>query len=102
MGLSFALDELRATGWSGLDSAGCAFDTDGRVYPSAARVRQEFAGAGFDLKIAEVAEYKCYRAEWAEAGGGEAAAVTQAVVGHSEAEAAVYALAQLRRGLVMA
>lgn len=98
MGLSFALDELHATGWSSLDSAGCAYDTDGRPYPTLARVKQEFAAAGFALDIARVDRFNCFRAEWREAGGGE----TQAVVGHNEAEAAVYALAQLRRSLVVA
>jgi hypothetical protein len=96
MGLSFALDELHATGWSGLDTAGCSYDVDGRSYPSVARVQQEFAGAGFELKISKVDRFKCFSAEWREAG---AETPTQAVVGHSEDEAAVYALAQLRRSV---
>lgn len=98
MGLSFALDELHATGWSCLDSSGCAFDVDGRPYPAPARVLQEFASAGFELVITHQDKFNCYRAEWREAGSPE----TQAVVGHSEAEAAVYALAQFRRSLVTA
>ncbi|MFN7020296.1 MAG: hypothetical protein ACK4WH_03075 [Phycisphaerales bacterium] len=98
MGLSFALDELHATGWSSLDSSGCAFDVDGRAYPTSARVRQEFAAAGFELVITHQDKFNCYRAEWREVGSEE----TLAVVGHSEAEAAVYALSQLRRSLVAA
>ncbi|MCC6321060.1 MAG: hypothetical protein IT438_06435 [Phycisphaerales bacterium] len=98
MGLIFALDELHATGWSCLDTTGCAFDTDGRAYPTIARVQQEFAAAGFEFSITHQSRFNCYRAEWREAGSDQ----TQAVVGHSEAEAAVYALAQFRRSLVAA
>jgi hypothetical protein len=100
MGLSFALDELLSTGWSGLDSTGCSYDTDGRAYPTVARVQQEFAMAGFELTVTEVAKFNCYRAEWREAG--DPAAATQAVVSQAEAEAAVYALAQFRRSLAAA
>jgi hypothetical protein len=95
MGLNLALDELRATGWSDLDSTGCAYDTDGRAYPGAVRVAQEFAAAGFDFKVERVDQYACYRASWRERSGTESGAV----VGFTEAEAAVYALAQLRRTL---
>jgi hypothetical protein len=96
MGLNFALDELHATGWSDLDSAGCAYDTDGRAYPTPQRVRCEFQSSGFELTIRRIDTFNCYRAEWRDAAGGE----TGAVVGHSEAEAAVFALAHLRRQLV--
>ncbi len=99
MGLDFAVDELYATGWSDLDSAGCSHHTDGRGYPKVERVRQEFAAAGFDLTISRVDKFNCYRAEWTDtAGGGE----SHSVVSQSEADAAVYALAQLRRQLVSA
>lgn len=98
MDLNFALDELHATGWSSLDSAGCAFTPDGRAYPTVSRVVQEFAAAGFNLTITAVPKFNCFRAEWRESGTSE----SQAVVSHSEAEAAVYALAKLRRSLVAA
>ena len=99
MGLSFALDELQATGWSDLDSTGCAYDVDGRAYPTVARVRLELASAGFELAITKVAKFNCYRAEWHEAGGPTDDHAQTAVVGHTEAEAAVYALAHVRRSL---
>ena len=99
MGLGIALDELLATGWSGLDSTGCAFDVDGRVYPTPARVQQEFAQAGFSLAVQKIDKYNCFRASWREVGQATDAG---AVVSHSEPEAAVYALAQFRRGLVAA
>ena len=96
MGLNLALDELRATGWADLDSTGCLYDTDGRAYPSVSRVRQEFAAAGFDFRVDRIDQYSCFRASWRDAAGGADAG---AVVGYTEAEAAVYSLAQLRRML---
>lgn len=97
MSLSFALDELLATGWSCLDSTGCSYDHDGRAYPGVARVQQEFALAGHELTITKVAKFNCYRAVWREAGSGNES--IQAVVSLSEPEAAVFALAQFRRSL---
>jgi len=99
MSISIALDELLATGWSGLDSTGCSFDGSGRVYPSVRRVHQEFSGAGFDLTIAHIEKFDCYRAEWREAGG---ASVAGSTVSRSQDEAAVHALAQLRHSLATA
>lgn len=99
MGLAYALDELLATGWSGLDSTGCAYDLDGRTYPTPARVQQEFAQVGFSLTVQKVDKFNCFRASWREVGH---AADAGAVVSHSEPEAAVYALAHLRRSLVTA
>ena len=99
MGISIALDELLASGWSGLDSAGCSFDETGRAFPTVQRVGQEFAAAGFDLAITHMATFDCYRAEWREAG---AAAVAGSTVSRSQNEAAIHALAQLRRSLAAA
>lgn len=96
MGLNLALDELRATGWSDLDSTGCSYDVDGRAYPSVSRVRQEFAAAGVEFKLERIDQYSCVRASWGGTAGGADAG---AVVGYTEAEAAVYALAHLRRML---
>jgi hypothetical protein len=92
MGLDFAIDELYATGWSGLDSASCEFHADGRSFPSVERIKKYFAQAGFTLTTRHIQLFDCYRAEWRDASndGG-------AVVGQSEKEAAVYALSQLRR-----
>jgi hypothetical protein len=99
MGISIALDELLATGWSGLDSSRCTFDESGRAFPTVQNVHQEFAGAGFDLLITHAAAFDCYRAEWREAG---AATIAGSTVSRSQEEAAVYALAQLRRSLAAA
>lgn len=99
MGLNFALDELHATGWCELDSAGCSYDTDGRTYPTVERVRREFESSGFDFTIERIEEFRCHRAEWCDRGPVVPNEEREhgAVVGHSEAEAAVFALAQFRR-----
>lgn len=93
MGLDFAIDELYATGWLPLDTSGCDHHRDGRAFPRLPRVADEFSSAGFSLTIRHVQLFDCYRAEWRDAAGDAAGAV----VGHTESEAAVYALSQVRR-----
>ena len=56
-------------------------------------VQQLFAGAGYELAIRYVQLFECYRASWVDHTG----APVGAVVGADEREAAVYALAQLRK-----
>lgn len=96
MSISIVLDELQATGWSGLDSTGCQFDSAGRAYPGVRRVEREFQAAGLDFHITHVDQFNCFRAEWREPGATE---IAGSVVSASEAEAAVHALAQMRRTL---
>ncbi len=93
MALNIAIDELRATGWTDLDSVGCAHDVDGRAYPTVERVAREFAAAGCTLGVRHVLLFDCYRAEWSDATGRPLGAV----VGSTQAEAAVFALTHLRR-----
>ncbi|GJM19770.1 MAG: hypothetical protein DHS20C14_19830 [Phycisphaeraceae bacterium] len=98
MGVTIALDELYETGWSALDTTGCEADDDGRWYPSVAMVAREFEAAGFAFAVSHVQLFECYRAAWTDESGSPAGAV----VGASEAEAAVYALSRLRRALASA
>jgi len=98
MGLEYAIDELYATGWNALDTAGCEHAPDGRLYPGVGRIKTEMAQAGFDLSIRFVDLFDCHRAEWKDSAGAPAGAV----VGQSEAEAAVYALSQCRSSLAAA
>lgn len=93
MGLEFAIDELYATGWSAEDQADCSPHADGRSLPSLARVRREFAAAGYSLEVRHVQLFDCHQAEWRDAAGSPIGAV----VGRTEAEAYVYALSQFRR-----
>lgn len=95
MGLDFAIDELYETGWDASDGSDCSPHTDGRAVPSVGRVRREFQEAGYTLAVRHVALFDCYQAEWRDGAG----AACGAVVGRTEAEAAVYALSQLRRTL---
>lgn len=96
MGLEFAIEELYATGWTALDSAGCVHHSDGRMYPSLDRAGQECRAAGFDLAVRHVPAFGCYQAQLLDKQG----TPLGSVVGQSEHEAAVYALAQLRRHAV--
>lgn len=98
MGLDFAIDELRATGWAALDGEGCERTTSGREYPGVRRVEREFEAGGRRLRVRHIAAFDCFRAEWSDPSG----APEGAVVGSVEAEAAVYALAQFRRTRVAA
>lgn len=97
MGLDFAIDELYATGWSALDTTDCDYLADGRCYPRPARVKREFAEMGYELTLRHVQLFACHRAEWRSPAGDQFGAV----VGQGESEAAVYALAQLRRQVLV-
>jgi hypothetical protein len=93
MGLDFAIDELNATGWSALDTAGCEHTGAGRLYPGVKRVMRDFEAGGCVLRVRHMQAFDCYRAEWSDKRG----TPLGAVVGRSDAEAAVYALAHWRR-----
>lgn len=95
MSINFAIDALYAAGWSTLDSTGCITAPDGRVYPALDRLGREFAAVGYDLRIRRVEEFDCFRAEWSRPGS----KADGAVVGETETEAGVYALAQTLRSL---
>ena len=91
MSLEFAVERLLDVGWTPGASRLLQRLPDGREYPEAGEVAREFAEAGLKLKVRQVALFSCYRAEWANAEG----RVVGYCVGATEAEAAVYALAQL-------
>ena len=93
MNLEFSVDKLYETGWVPDDPASCERLPNGRMYPSVRKVQAAFAARGFELAIRYVQLFDCYRAVWTDSTG----AAAGAVVGADEREAAVYALAQLRR-----
>ena len=95
MNLEFSVDKLYETGWHAEEgkTAGMERLPDGRFYPSLLKIQELFAGAGFELAIRYVQLFDCYRAVWIDRSG----AAAGAVVGADEREAAVYALAQLRK-----
>lgn len=94
MGLTFAVDQLYATGWSPRPGQPCEMDDRGRPFPDAASVRHEFAGAGRTLELSRSDAFGCVTATWTDDDGS-----TFAVTGACESEAAVYALSRLRRRL---
>ena len=101
MNLDYAVDRLYESGWFPLSGEGDYEQlADGRRYPSVESVRREFARAGLSLVIKHNLIYNCHRATWAPLGDAHDPASNDqrhgTVVGASEYEAAVYALAQLR------
>lgn len=92
MNLEYAVDKLYETGWQP-EASDVQRLPDGRAYPSVAQVQQLFAAQGFELLLRYVQLFDCYRAVWTDRTG----TAQGAVVGADDCEAAVYALAQLRR-----
>jgi hypothetical protein len=84
MSLNYAVDRLYEVGWT---PSGTEIQTlpDGRVYPTVNGVKKEFSDAGLSLSLKQTPKFNCVQATWK----------SGTVVGTSEAEAAVYALAQL-------
>jgi hypothetical protein len=93
MNLEYSVDKLYETGWQPADPLGCERLPDGRLYPSILKIQQCFVAQGFELAIRYVQLFDCYRAVWTDRSG----AAAGAVVGANDREAAVYALAQLRK-----
>jgi hypothetical protein len=105
MNLEYSVDQLYETGWQPEPSwrkpaEGPEMERlpDGRLYPSVLRVQQLFASQGYELAIRYVQLFECYRASWTDRQGSPAGAV----VGTDEREAAVFALAQLRKTVAQA
>jgi hypothetical protein len=101
MNLDYAVERLYDTGW--IPTMGDEFDLldDGRRYPTPQSVQRLFEGEGLQLVIKHNLMFNCYRATWAPAGeevdsDHPADRTHGTVIGSSEHEAAVYALAQLR------
>lgn len=100
MNLEISVDKLYETGWepeagqmSATPETGLERLPDGRLYPSVAKIKDIFALHGLTLAMREVQLFDCCRAVWTDKTG----AAQGAVVGADEREAAVYALAQMRR-----
>ena len=93
MTLEYSVDKLYETGWQAVDPVGCERLPDGRLYPSILKIQESFVAQGFELAIRYVQLFDCYRAVWTDRTG----AAAGAVVGADEREAAVFALAQLRK-----
>jgi len=95
MSLEFAIDRLYEVGWTPAEDLESERLPDGRRVPTVSCVQREFDRAGLRLSIAHAPEFRCYRASW----DSEDAKELQAhgtVIGLTEREAAVFALAQLQ------
>jgi hypothetical protein len=104
MSIDYAVNRLYDVGW--LPAMEVDLDTlpDGRRCPSLEAVRREFHRAGLELSIKHNLIFNCHQATWAPLGeplDPKRAPDDQhgTVVGDSDREAAVYALAQLRTTL---
>jgi hypothetical protein len=102
MNLDYAVDRLYESGWA--PAAGTEVETlaNGRPFPSMESITREFEAAGLVLAIAHKPEFNCFRATWSPSDpGGEFDGVRRGtVIGTSAREAGVYALAQLRAGIL--
>ena len=98
--IEYAIDRLYATGWEPAGESDVETLADGRRFPSVVAVTREFERAGLVLDIKHTPAFNCYRATWAPTGQApdpsRRAERFGTVIGLSECEAAVYALAQLR------
>ena len=92
-GLDLAIDALYESGWYALDSSDCQRQDDGRLFPSPERIQNDFTEDGCEFAVEYIQLFDCYRAEWTDPNGSPEGAV----VGASELEAAIYALAQHRQ-----
>ena len=101
MNLNYAVDRLYEAGWLPSGEMDLEKLEDGRTFPTVLTVQREFARAGLELAIKHNIMFHCYRAAWGPVGhpldaGHPADETHGTVVGTSEKEAAVFALAQLR------
>ena len=110
MNLDYAVDRLYESGWAPTfgDSAPYESTPDGRNFPCVDSIRREFERAGLNLVFKHNLVFDTHRATWSpihelnDSTPAQEARRFGTVIGSSELEAAVYALAQLResQGLV--
>jgi hypothetical protein len=99
MTINFAVDRLYETGWLPGSDMELERLPNGLRYPSVAAVTRLFRNVGLELSIKPHLMFGCCRAEWKSiAGEAESCSETLSgtVIGSSDSEAAVYALAKLR------
>jgi hypothetical protein len=100
--LNYAVDCLFDTGWTPAADLDLDRLPDGRSFPSVLAVQREFARAGMELSIKHNLVFNCFRSTWKPVADPldsrpVADDLHGTVIGDCEREAAVYALAQLRK-----
>jgi hypothetical protein len=110
MNLDFAVDRLFESGWAPVFGDSDPYETlaVGRRFPGLGAIRREFERAGLNLIFKHNLMFNTHRATWSpinelnDATPAQEARRYGTVIGSSEQEAAVCALAQLResQGLV--
>ena len=110
MNLDYAVDRLYESGWAPVFVNSDQYETllDGRRFPGVESIRREFECAGLRLIIKHNLVFDTHRATWSpinelnDSTPAQEARRYGTVIGSSEEEAAVYAMAQLReaQGLV--
>lgn len=95
MTLLYAVDALYEAGFCPTHEMDLETLPDGRAFPSVIAVQNEFSKLGYELSIKHNLVFNCYRATWSRTGRGGVQIDEGIVVGQTELEAAVYALAQL-------
>ena len=108
MNLEFAVERLYQSGWSPIFGSVDQYDSlpDGRRFPGMESIYREFEQAGLRLNIKHNLVFDTHRATWSPTSVPDDSPPSQdpqhygTVIGRSEREAAVYALAQLRESHV--
>jgi hypothetical protein len=110
MNLDYAVDRLYESGWAPIFGTTDLYDAlpDGRRFPALHSIRREFELAGLTLQIKHNLMFDTFRATWSpiaelnDSTPAQEARRFGTVIGSSEQEAAVYALALMReaQGLV--
>jgi hypothetical protein len=95
MSLVFAVDRLYDCGYVPSQRRLLQRLDDGRRYPATPDILREFTAHGLTLRMKFITLFNCYRAEWSPLSDNSASIGHGYCVGSTEAEAAVYALAQL-------
>jgi hypothetical protein len=98
MTLEYAVERLYETGWTAAEETDFDILADGRKFPSVGSIKRQFADAGLALSIKHNLMFNCFHAAWTPLKSSDAQPGT--VIGASENEAAVYALAQLRQKML--
>jgi hypothetical protein len=97
MKLDFAVERLYQTGWKPGSTTEVQSLPDGRQLPTISAIKTAFREVGLQLSIKQTVMFDCWRATWTSVTSDPTSPRDiGTVVGSSELEAALFALAHLR------